>query len=111
GRHHAGRQAGPDDWRGGCRRPAVTQHADGPTSGGMKTPSLMELVKLGALGAGLWLLWKLVNKGSDLAKGASSAIAAAWLKMFPLPGAIELLGYVRFPGNLRVPIQQLAKDI
>lgn len=70
----------------------------------MKERTALDLVLLSAV---VWVGWKLFGKGG-VEDQATSAIASLWLKMFPLPPAIELLGNVKFPGNILVPLQQLS---
>lgn len=67
-------------------------------------------VLLAALGVGVYVLSKAFNFGKDVADKAAGKIADVWLSLFPLPGAIELVGTVRFPGGLFVPLQTLAQQ-
>jgi hypothetical protein len=66
---------------------------------------------LGALAVAGYYGWKafssLKEKADKAIDATSTAIADAWLKLFPLPAAIELLGNVKFPGNIFVPLQKL----
>lgn len=71
----------------------------------MKTGEILQMGGLAVVGV---LLWKLFNKGSETADHVSTAIADLWLKLFPLPPAMELLGNVKFPGNIFVTLQSLA---
>lgn len=57
--------------------------------------------------AGVYLAYRSFDLANRAADAVSSGIAAAWLKMFPLGSAMQLLGNVKFPGNLIVPIQTL----
>lgn len=72
-----------------------------------------DVLQVGLLGAVAYLLYKGFDFAKDTAEKAidktSTSIANFWLKLFPLPPAIELLGNVVFPGNIFVPLQQLAK--
>lgn len=62
---------------------------------------------LGAIvGVGI-VLYKAFGIGKAGVDAASGAIADLWLKLSPLPAAMQLLGTVRFPGNLRVPLQTI----
>lgn len=72
----------------------------------MKTDTV---IILGAMGVAGYLLYKLFSKGSDAVDKVSSAIADAWLRFRPLPPAVQLLGNIKFPGNIMVPLQQLSK--
>lgn len=75
----------------------------------MKTQDMMQLVLLGGIA---YLLYRGFNfakdKAEEAAGAASTAIASLWLKLFPLPPKIQLLGSVKFPGNLLVPLQTLS---
>lgn len=73
----------------------------------MKTQDAIQLAILGAL---VYALYKGFNIGKSAADATSTAIAKLWLKWFPLPPSVELLGNVKFPGNLFVPLQQLSKE-
>lgn len=68
-----------------------------------------EVLQLGALAGIAYLLYQLVNKGKDLADKGTTALANLWLKLFPLPPSIQLMGYVTFPGNIKVSIDSLSK--
>jgi hypothetical protein len=69
-----------------------------------------DIVTFGMLAAIGFAVWKLADVGKDVADKASTAIANLWLKLRPLPPAIELLGNVKFPGNILVPLQQLSRE-
>lgn len=68
-----------------------------------------EALQLGMLVGVAYLLAKLVQAGTNVADKATSAIADWWLKTHPLPPAIQLLGYVTFPGNIKVAVDALRK--
>lgn len=72
----------------------------------MKTGTV---IQLGGFALVAFLLYQLLNKGAQFKEDVAGKIAALWLKMFPLPGNIEVTGNVQFPGNLKVPLQQLWK--
>lgn len=65
---------------------------------------------LGAVTVLGFVLYKAFNVGKKAVDYTAQKIADLWLKMFPLPPAMQLLGEVKFPGNLRVPIQQLHNE-
>lgn len=55
-----------------------------------------------------YVIWKGSGIAKDVIDKASTAIADLWLTLKPLPPAIELLGNVKFPGNILIPLQQLS---
>lgn len=67
------------------------------------------------LAIGGYVLYRVTSKAADTGKKAvdwtSSQIANLWLTMFPLPPSMELLGNIIFPGNIKVPLQQLAGQV
>ncbi len=65
---------------------------------------------LAAMGVGGYLLYKAFNIGKSAVDKTAGAIADLWLKLNPMPEALQLLGNVKFPGNILVPIQQLANE-
>jgi hypothetical protein len=65
------------------------------------------LLLLGGLAALGFVLVKVFDFGKGAVDSAAGGIANLWLELFPLPPAIELLGTVRFPGNLKVPLKNL----
>lgn len=71
-------------------------------------------IMVAVLGVGGYFLYQALSKaGAGVRKGidlTAGQIANLWLKMFPLPPSMELLGSVKFPGNLKVPIQQLHNE-
>jgi hypothetical protein len=60
--------------------------------------------------AGAYAVYRIMGAATRTQDKVASGIADLWLKMFPLPPSIELLGSVVFPGNLKVPLQQLANE-
>jgi len=72
------------------------------------------ILVLAAVVGGGYFIWREIQKLKDLGGKATDAVATSiaslWLKLFPLPASMELLGNVKFPGNILVPIQQLSKE-
>lgn len=68
---------------------------------------LGNVTSLALLGIAAYVAYKVLGKGG-LTDSASSAIASLWLKLFPLPPTMEVLGNVKFPGNIMVPLAKLA---
>lgn len=68
------------------------------------------LLVLGGLAAVGFVLYKTFDIGKDAADKASTSIANLWLKLFPMPEAMQLFGNVKFPGNLLVSLQTIASD-
>lgn len=56
------------------------------------------------IGGILYLLYVLINKADKPTQAASDAIAALWLKLFPNPAPIQVLGSVQFPDGTLVPL-------
>lgn len=73
----------------------------------MKTQDMLLLGIAAGIG---YLLYKGFDFGKKATDAVATSIADLWLKMFPLPPSIELLGNVTFPGNLNVPLQTLAQQ-
>lgn len=67
-----------------------------------------DTLMLGLVAAGVYFAWKTWQRGEQVIDTASTAIADLWLKLFPLPPTMELLGNVKFPGNIFIPLQQIA---
>lgn len=62
---------------------------------------------LGAAAVALYFGSRFFDRATDK---VATSIANLWLKLRPLPPAIKLLGNVKFPGNILVPIEQLSKE-
>lgn len=75
-----------------------------------KTISGDTVLILGGITVLGFVLYKAFDFGKKATDAVASGIADLWLKMFPLPPSIELLGNVTFPGNLKVPLQTLAQQ-
>lgn len=71
---------------------------------------LKTVLILGAVGGAAYLILKALNVGEKAVDKVSTAIAKAYLKLFPMPPATQLLGNVKFPGNLLVSLQQLHNE-
>lgn len=76
-------------------------------SGTIRGDTVLILGGLAVLG---FVLYKAFDVGKKAVDTAAGAIADVFLKMFPLPPSIQLLGNVKFPGNILVPLQQLANE-
>jgi hypothetical protein len=69
------------------------------------------LLILGAVAVIAYKVWTEVSKtGKEANDAVVDAVAAFWLRLFPNPPAIQLLGNVAFPGNNLVPLQTLAAN-
>lgn len=77
----------------------------------MKASTLIALGIAAGIGYALYrLAGGLRDQIEKVTEPVAQAIASLWLKFKPLPPSIELLGNVKFPGNLFVPVQQLSRE-
>jgi hypothetical protein len=73
----------------------------------MKTQDLLMLGVAAGLG---YVLYRTYGVAQKIGEKAVNLGAKIWLALDPLPPAIQLLGNVKFPGNLLVPLQTLASQ-
>lgn len=70
--------------------------------------NVKDVILFAGVGTAVYLLWKTKETAKETVDKVASAIAKVYLKYLnPLPPAMELLGEVKFPGNLLVPLQTL----
>lgn len=67
-----------------------------------------DFLMLAIMGVGFYAIYKALGVGKDIADKTSTAISNLWLKLNPMPPAMTLLGNVKFPGNILIPLQQLS---
>jgi hypothetical protein len=72
----------------------------------MKLKDVGQIGQLALLGAGVYLLWKIINKAGQTADDAAAQIAKIYADLF-LPPPIGVYGSAILPNGAAVPMQNL----